>query len=113
MSDERPMHSIAVPCGQDTRLTHYWPIGTTDPAQYRCGHAFEICLDKDGIHCRACDLFISGECLSMLKWMAGHRYSQKGQRLAEDNTRLAEENRDVLADNARLRRKLEALEKKR
>jgi hypothetical protein len=72
-----------------------------DPAAGKCGMVF----------CTGCALSIRAERLRDVGVHPEMRYDRKGNTLADEAQRRADELRDALADNARLRMKIERMER--
>lgn len=90
---------------------HYVDMGagtvTVTPA---CPHPDWRVLESDAVACTACGQEFSGECMAATQhlWWKTRRERVNGGRLADECQTLKDENTQLLAENARLRRRLEA-----
>ena len=85
------------------------PLGDADPEELTCGHVFKYDMSSDALVCR-CGVRISGE---MLYASGFSQHARHNQELADKLQALTDENREVFAENARLRRTIEQMERKR
>lgn len=95
--------------------SNVYPLGEMDPKESTCTHRFRFApeLGRMGaLICTTCPLRIDREDLDRLNIDPDKRYSREGNALADELTVMLRENRDVMAENARLRRRLESLERK-
>lgn len=95
--------------------SNVYPLGHLDPKESTCTHRFRFApeLGRLGaLICTTCPLRIDREDLERLNIDPSKRYDHVGNTLADATTKVHDENRDLLSENARLRRQLEALERK-
>lgn len=86
-----------------------YPLGKLDPKEGRCIHNFKWDMysgRRGAMSCSNCTLTIPVESLPS-------RYNPNDNKLADDMQMLKDENVQVLAENARLRRQLEAAARKK
>lgn len=77
-----------------------------------CDHRLRWDTPRDWLECLRCDLKLPSEALAALGLGMRGRYDRKGNAVADTATRLLDENNALLAENARLRRQIEQLERK-
>ena len=96
------------------------PIGTIDPSKKTCGHRFEfdavrgnlgalVCMNED------CGLVLDATAVRLALIRGGvlaDPYAQRPNRLADDLQTTRDYNRELLVENAKLRRELEQLKRK-
>jgi len=93
-----------------------YPLGELDETEAKCTHRFVLdrAAGKCGVlRCACCPLTISRDELLRLDVDLDARYTAAGARVADEAQRLADELKDVLAENAQLRRRVDMLERRR
>lgn len=108
---EAPMIAVSCECG---KAWHH-PCGTLDPLEGRCSHSFRYdpTIGTQGvISCINCTLKIYMVQLMDQCHELKALYEPERNTLADTMTALKDENREVLAENAKLRRRIEMLERK-
>lgn len=106
---------IAVPCTREGcgHVTRY-PIGEPVAEQLACAHAFtfDIRAGRMGHFVCRCGVRVSAETLYDAGKQPEARYTHDGNTLADAAQRVRDENRNLLVENAQLRRELDALKRK-
>lgn len=82
-------------------------VGTADPNELRCTHHFMWGEWVEHLECNNCGLSIDGRLVRMLQVMGKKEFTRKHEVLVAQMTALKSENTELLAENARFRRRLE------
>lgn len=91
---------------------HLIQTGAFDPKEGRCTHStMRVDMPRLQVSCE-CGLAIPLHRLHDLKVEPGKRYTHEGNLLADDAQKVRDELRDVLAENAKMRREIEALKRR-
>lgn len=105
------VHFVQVACTTCHTTTRV-AVGKCDPDQLKCVHHFHLDVERDGIAC-ACGLFVSGATLRAPGQPMVGGFTAGRRRPSDEFGFLKTENTTVLAENARLRRRIEDLERKK
>lgn len=106
--------SVSVECERCHHVTAH-ALGTLDPKEARCAHTFALRRESGVMGrfvCTNCQLAVDVHTLVDAGIEPTRRYSKDGNELADEAQRLRDENVRVLADNARLRMRVERLERR-
>jgi hypothetical protein len=83
------------------------PVGTADPEEIQCQHAFHWDEWCDNLECHGCGIKIEGLAVACLRVMGKQEFTKKHDELVKSLNDVRSENTELLAENARLRRKVD------
>lgn len=91
-------------CGGSVRRVS---VGTASPEERQCEHNFYLDAWDDKTHCINCGLEIDGQNLRQLRIKSMHEQAKEHERVIGECMAFKQENTELLAENARLRRRLD------
>lgn len=111
--DPKPPGYMVQVCCQQCNFITKMPLGSTDPKEDRCQHIFDFKHERGfagALVCRGCGLSINRTDLERASIIP---YTERANALADKMTGLLENNKELLVENAMLRRQIEKLERKK